>query len=166
MLKIETERLRFRQWTESDFEEFANYFADENLSKYVGGVKNREASWRLMATYIGHYQLKGFSYPAVVEKSTGKLVGSVGLWKSGPWPEIELGYWLMGDMQGKGYGTEAGLAVKAFAFDTLKLETLVSYIDAENNASSSLAKRLGGELDGVIDLLEFGPHEVYRYHNL
>jgi RimJ/RimL family protein N-acetyltransferase len=116
-----------------------------------------------MASYIGHYQLMGYSYLAVEDKASQQLIGTVGLWNSAPWPEPELGYWLLPESQGKGYGMEAGLAVKAFAQQTLKLASLVSYIDAENEPSKRLALRLGARLEGEIELLEFGPHEVYRY---
>jgi RimJ/RimL family protein N-acetyltransferase len=44
---------------------------------------------------IGHWKLKGFGYWAVDEKATNDFVGSVGLWQSPGWPELELGYWLL-----------------------------------------------------------------------
>ena len=52
IIELETNRLRLRQWRESDFEFLANYFADEESAKYVGGTKTRKEAWRLMATYI------------------------------------------------------------------------------------------------------------------
>ena len=41
MIGLETERLKFRQWQESDFDSFAAYFADEEQAKYVGGKKKQ-----------------------------------------------------------------------------------------------------------------------------
>lgn len=90
MLTLETERLRFRQRQESDFDKVTEFFCEEENAKFVRGRKNAEESWCLMATYIGHYHLRGFSYPAVVEKSTDSLIGTIGLWQSKPWPELEL----------------------------------------------------------------------------
>lgn len=165
MIELETERLNFRQWRESDFGDFSNYFADEETAKYVGGKKTREEAWRLMASYIGHYHLKGFGYLAVEEKSSDKLVGSVGLWKSEPWPQLELGYWVLPEMQGKGYATEAAGRVKEYAFTTLKSETLVSYIAPDNTASAKLAERLGAVHKEDIELLNLGLHGVFRYVN-
>lgn len=166
MLNKTTPRLRFRQWTEDDYPHFKKYFSDPATSRFVGGVKDPENAWRLLATYIGHYQLKGYSYLAVEEKESGAFVGCVGLWKSEPWPELELGYWFLPESQGKGYASEAALAVKNYAFDELKVDTLVSYIDEENEPSKNLALRIGGKLDKKIDLLDFGEHLVYRYSNL
>jgi len=163
MIGLETQRLKFRQWQESDYNAFSEFFADEKSAKYVGGIKNDEQAWRLMATYIGHYNLKGFGYLAVEEKSTTKLVGAVGLWKSIPWPELELGYWVITEMQGKGYATEAAKQVLKFAFESLGTPTLVSYIDPENEPSKRLAKRLGAVYEKDLELLDFGMHCVYRY---
>jgi len=163
MIDLETERLIFRQWNKSDFPLFSAFYSDKNNAHYVGGVKTPEESWRLMATYIGHYELNGFSYLALQEKKSGDLVGTIGLWKSAPWPEPELGYWLLPVAQGKGYGVEAGLAVKEFALNSLKFETLVSYVDPSNKPSKNLAIKLGAKLDSTIELLDFGWHEVYRY---
>ncbi len=163
MENLETPRLRFRQWQSNDFPFFADYFSDEEQTKYLGGTKTKEQAWRLMASYIGHYQLRGYSYLAVVEKASDQLIGTAGLWESDPWPEMELGYWFHRNAQGKGMATEAANAVKDFALHDLKRPTLVSFIDPENTASIRLAKRLGGKREMDIALLNFGVHQVYRY---
>ena len=163
MKNIDTDRLVLRQWAETDFEHYAEYFGDEETARYVGGLKNRDEAWRSLATQIGHWALKGFGLWAVEEKETGEFVGCVGLWFSAGWPELELGYWLKPSMQGKGYATEAGLASKRFAFDVLGAETLVSYIDPANKPSIQVAERIGARYEKTIELLNHGPHCVYRY---
>lgn len=163
MIGLESKRLKLRQWQESDFEVLANYFGDKENARYVGGQKTREEAWRVMATYVGHYQLKGFGYLVIEDKTSQELVGSIGLWNPEPWPELELGYWLLPEMQGKGYATEIAQKVKNYAFEVLKAPTLVSYIDSSNIPSQKLAKRLGSIHEKDIELLDFGVHRVYRY---
>ena len=162
-MKQETDRLILRQWNNEDFEHYANYYADENLARFVGGRCDREQAWRKMASLVGHWTLRGFGYWAVEEKASGDFVGSAGLWQSDGWPELELGYWLVPEKHGHGYATEAGRAAKDFARLVIKPPSLVSYIDPENAPSKRVAERLGGRPDGVIELLSFGPHCVYRY---
>lgn len=163
MIGLATERLTFRQWQTSDYPAIAEFYANKENAHFVGGIKPPEDAWRLMASYIGHYVLHGYSYLAIETKKNQELIGTVGLWNSQPWPEPELGYWLIPEAQGKGYAQEAGLAVKAYALDELNLDTLVSYIDPSNEPSKKLALTIGARLDGQIELLEFGNHEIYRY---
>jgi len=163
MIEQQTERLILRQWEERDFEVFAGYFADAELSRYVGGVTDREGAWRRLAAVAGHWVLKGYGYWAVEEKATGAFVGCVGLWFSDGWPELELGYWLMPNMQGKGYATEAGRFSRDYAWKTVRAESLVSYIDPTNEPSKRVAERLGARYEKTIELLTHGPHCVYRY---
>ncbi len=163
MVELETQRLLLRQWQEKDFEPYAAYYADEETAKYVGGTCNREQAWRRMASLIGHWTLRGYGYWAVEEKQTGKFVGCVGLWFSEGWPELELGYWLMREMQGKGYATEAALKARHYAFEVLSVDTLVSYIHPENEPSKRLVERLGARCEAIIELLDYGRHCVYRH---
>ncbi len=163
MHELETERLILRQWKSDDFEPFAEYYADEATARFVGGVSNRDQAWRRLASLIGHWHLLGYGLWAVEEKESGQFAGCVGLWKSPGWPELELGYWLVPDVWGKGYATEAGAAARDFAFEVVGSETLVSYIDPENEPSIRVAERLGARYDETIELMGFGPHRVYRY---
>ncbi len=163
MIEQETQRLLLRQWKAEDFDTFAEYYSDDATAKYVGGVSDRDQSWRRMASLIGHWALKGYGYWAVEEKDSNAFVGCVGLWFSDGWPELELGYWLMHNMQGKGYATEAGIQARDYAWEVVGANSLVSYIHPDNEPSKLVAQRLGAHYDETIELLSHGPHCVYRY---
>ena len=85
----------------------------------------------------------------VVEQKTGEPVGRVGLIKHSNWPDIELAWHLFEGAEGKGYATEAGMAVKHWAGEDLGLTRLFSYIDVDNTRSQAVAKRLGAVTDGT-----------------
>ena len=161
--QLETKRLRLRHWREDDFNSYAAYYANEETARFVGGCHDRDKAWRRMASELGHWILRGYGYWAVEEKETAAFVGCVGLWLPEGWPELELGYWLMPEMQGKGYAAEACLRSLDYAYEVVGVDTLVSYIDPENEPSKRLAERLGGRYENIIELLDFGPHCVYRY---
>jgi RimJ/RimL family protein N-acetyltransferase len=163
MQKILTERLILRQWRQSDFEPFARFHANPESSRYVGGPMSRPMSWRYFAGVIGHWTLRGFGFWAVEETDSEQLIGGVGVWYPEGWPEPELAYWLIPEAHGKGYATEAGLKSTAIAFEVMSLQTLVSYINPENDASIRVAERLGGAYDGTIEFPDRGTHLVYRY---
>jgi RimJ/RimL family protein N-acetyltransferase len=163
MQSIDTQRLILRPWRDTDFGNFARYYADADNARFVGGQKSNEQAWRHLALQIGHWHLKGFGYWAVDEKATQTFVGCVGLWQSPEWPELELGYWLLKEQQGKGYAAEAGRRCIDYARFVLRAPSLVSYIDPLNTASIQVAGRLGAKYEKTIELADYGPHCVYRH---
>ena len=164
METLETRRLKLRQWSESDFINLARFYADEDNARYVGGKKDPDQAWRHMALQIGHWNLKGFGYWAVDHRDTNEFIGCAGLWQSPGWPELELGYWLVTEHQGKGYALEACVACIGYAREVLHAKSLVSYIDPRNAPSIRLAKRLGAAHEGTIELATYGSHCVFRHY--
>ncbi len=142
--RIETRRLILREWREEDLEPYAEFMADEEMVRYLGGVtKDRDETWRLIAAFVGHWALRGFGLWAVEDKADGAFVGEVGLWFPEGWPAIEVGWSIMKPHQGKGYATEAARASAQWAFEHLELDSLISVIHPENAASIAVAKKLG-----------------------
>ncbi len=162
-MRLESERLNLRTWSNDDFDRFAAFYADERYAEFVGGACDRGDAWRRFAGIVGHWQLRGYGFWALEEKSSGDVVGGCGLWFPEGWPELEVGYWLHPEAHGKGYATEAAARAKRYAFEELGAATLVSYIDEQNAPSIAVAERLGATYDGTIELAKFGPHRVYRH---
>jgi RimJ/RimL family protein N-acetyltransferase len=163
MIEVETERLLMRQWREEDFPVYAAYYADPRTARFVGGQMPRDKAWRHMSAVVGHWTLKGFGQWCVEEKSSGDVIGCIGLWQPEGWPELEVGYWLVDAAHGKGFATEAASRARDFAYDQLKATTLVSYIDPANEPSKRVAERMGAWHEQTIELLDLGPHCVYRH---
>ena len=163
MNQLGTDRLILRPWRNDDFEPFAAYQSDEELARFVGGACSRDVAWRRMAAIVGHWQLRGFGYWVLEERSTGAFAGAAGLWFPEGWPELEVGYWLFSGMQGKGYATEAATRARDFAFEDLGATSLVSYIHPDNGASIRVAERMGARREAAIELSTHGPHLVYRH---
>jgi len=162
-MNIETERLTLRQWQQDDFEAYANYYAKNETARFVGGVMDRGKAWRHMAALVGHWVLKGFGVWAVEEKTGGKFIGGIGLWEPEGWPELEVGYWLLKEAHGKGYAIEAVTRARDYAYQELGATTLVSYIDPRNEPSKRVAERMGAINERTIELIDCGPHCVYRH---
>ncbi len=148
---LETERLILRQFQEKDWNDLAAIQMDAECVKYT--IKNPQAHWqvwRTLAGLVGHWQLRGYGPYAMEEKTTGKMLGPVGLWYPGDWPEPEIKWSLNRDFWGKGLVTEAAQAVKGMAFQKLSLKRLISLILPENTRSQNVAKRIGGVYEKTI----------------
>jgi RimJ/RimL family protein N-acetyltransferase len=145
---LETERLRLRGWREEDLPAFAAFWADEETARFVGGHCNREAAWRIMAMYLGHWVLRGYGLWALQDKASGQWAGWCGPWNPEGWPEQEISWALAKSFHGRGYATEAALRARDFAYRELGWPTAVSYIAAENTPSQRVAARLGATFEG------------------
>jgi RimJ/RimL family protein N-acetyltransferase len=144
--RLETERLFLREWRAEDFDDYAHFLADPDVSRFLSGEPlSRTDAWRNMAVVVGHWVLRGYGMWAVERKTDGAFVGRVGLWNPDGWPGLEVGWALGREFWGHGYATEAARAAMHFAFLTQNTERILSVIDARNRASQKVAERLGEE---------------------
>ena len=158
---LETARLTLRPPRLEDFEPYAAFFASDR-SICQDGPLNRTGVWKEFATVVGQWALRGYGAWSVEERASGAYVGEAGLFHAAHYPEAEIGWMVLADAEGKGIAHEAAIAVRAFAYGTLGLKTLVSYIDADNARSIPLADRLGATRDADAPLPEDARCLVYR----
>jgi RimJ/RimL family protein N-acetyltransferase len=148
---------------ETDWDALHEMFRDEECVRYtIGSPLLPWQTWRALAGYVGHWQLRGYGPYAVVERSTGAVMGPVGLWCPGEWPEPEIKWSLARRFWGNGYASEAAAAVKAMASGALGWQRLVSLIMPENDRSKAVAQRLGGRYEKTIAFRD-GLAEIFAY---
>jgi RimJ/RimL family protein N-acetyltransferase len=140
---LETERLILRLPEASDLDGWAEMSADEETSRFIGGVKSRAETWRMLCAMRGAWDIKGFAMFSVIERATGAWVGRLGPWEPEGWPGNEIGWGVSPRFAGKGYAYEAVVATMDYAFDVLGWPDVIHTIDPENTRSLALAKRLG-----------------------
>ncbi len=158
---LETERLRLRQFRESDLDEYAAICADPEVMRYLGGKPfSRIDSWRHMAAMLGHWQLRGYGMWALEEKASGRLLGRTGINHGEGWPGFEIGWTLGRQHWGRGFATEAARAALEHSFGVLGQRHVISLIQAANVASIRVAERIGERLEGKT---EFFGSEVLVY---
>ena len=138
--RLETERLVLREWRTEDFEPYAHFMADADVTRYLTGEPmSRVDAWRNMAMLLGHWELRGFGMWAVERKSDGALVGRVGLHYPEGWPAVEVGWTLGKEYWGAGLATEAARAALTYAFLTQNLDRVISVIQIDNAPSQAVA---------------------------
>jgi RimJ/RimL family protein N-acetyltransferase len=147
---LETERLRLRGHSAADFEASAAMWADERVTRYIGGKPSpREDSWRRFMTFPGHWTLLGFGYWLIEEKASGAYVGDGGFgnFKRDLTPNVfdapEQGWALNPAVHGKGYATEAASAMIGWAEKHFGRSDFVCMIAPENTPSLRVAEKLG-----------------------
>ena len=161
--ELETPRLFMRAWRNSDLDQYAAMCADAEVMRYIGtGItQTRSEAWRAMASFLGHWALRGYGMWAVERKDTGELLGRVGFIEPEGWPGFELG-WLLGRPHwGQGYAREAATEALRFGRHTLGRDRAISLIRPENKRSIDLALALGYKFTHQMDFLG-GPAQVYE----
>lgn len=143
---LHTERLTLRPPIFADFPAYERLMASQR-SVYMGGPFDTRAAWGMFCHDVAVWQLFGHGGLMIDVIATGDCVGQIGINHGPLFPEKELGWMIYEGHEGKGYATEAALALRDWAFGTLGLDTLVSYVDPGNAASIAVAQRLGAVLD-------------------
>ena len=153
---IQTERLILRQWRGADVAPNTAMLADPVSGRFITAdnkpVATELAGWRNAAVMAGHWVLHGIGMFVVEEKSSGKFVGRVGPWFPPGWPGFEIGWGIAPEFRGKGYAVDAARAAIDWSFATFEIDRILHCIDRENTASQAVARRLGAEKGGEIDL--------------
>jgi len=152
--RLATERLILRRFEESDLDGLAVVLGGGEAARHPGKEEapSRAEVWRALATYLGHWALRGYGPFAVEEQATGRLVGRIGLWRPEGWPDRELIWTVARDRWGRGYAGEAAWAAREWASTALGPVRIVSYIRPSNGRSRRVAAKLGARQDGEIVL--------------
>ena len=163
---LETERLILRPWRFSDLDALAAFYdnaADPDIA-FAGGHMKRDGAWRMLCSRMGHWQQRGYGVFALEEKDTGLWAGWCGLIHhiNETETEPELAYSIRQDLRGRGLATEAVRRVIAYSFETMRVPTLVAFIDPENTVSQRLALRLGAKKSGTAAVPSRAP-DVWRF---
>jgi RimJ/RimL family protein N-acetyltransferase len=145
-IRIDTPRLILRPPVRADFDAWARLGADEENTRFLGGVQPRPLAWRHFGFAVGSWHLQGFGAFSVIEKASGEWVGRVGPLQPEGWPGTEVGWSLWKGFWGKGYAIEAATAAIDWAFDELGWTEVIHCISAENLASVAVATRLGSRI--------------------
>lgn len=87
--------------------------------------------------------LGAYGQRQIVERSTGVVVGAIGLF----WPpgdgRVEFGYGVVESRRGRGYATEAARAIVAFALAAPGVDTVVATVELANPASARVLENAG-----------------------
>ena len=142
-MRLETDRLILRPPQLEDLDRWAEFAADPEATRYLGGPMARQMAWRALMSMAGSWQLLGYAMFSVIEKSTGRWIGRLGPWYPEGWPGTEVGWAIGREHWGKGYAPEGSAASIDWAFDNLGWSDVVHSIAPDNLPSIRVAEKLG-----------------------
>lgn len=150
-IRIETERLILRPWTESDLQDLYAYASVNGVGEMAGWShhRNLEESQTILNLFI--QEKKTF---ALELKKNGKVIGSLGLEELDPDPVDgefygrEIGYVLSRDYWGRGFMPEAVNAVVKYCFGTGNFDYLTCGHFVRNSQSRRVIEKIGFQYFG------------------
>ena len=154
--EIETERLFLRQWRDGDWHGLQRTYSDPEVMSWIGAPP---ADLAATAAAIGrmsmHWRLLGYGMFAVEDRTSGEIVGRVGLMLHPDWPldgpKVEVGWTLQRSVWGRGYATEGARASLEFGFQRLGLPQIFSMTRPDNVRSRAVMERCGLTQRGEVD---------------
>lgn len=138
-----TKRLVLRSWTMSEAAAVLDgtrspRWADDFPAEgdcVVAGLLDQCPDW-----------LGAYGHRLLVERDTGLVVGSIGLF----WPPadgvLEIGYGVVASRRGRGYAPEATQALTEFAFTAPEVHTVTADVELSNPASVRVLEKAGFHL--------------------
>ena len=154
---IETERLLLRPLDPAtDVDALYAYQSREDVCRYIpypplsrDQVAERLADPKRASSTIE--EQGQFAHLAVVVRETGQVIGDVLLiYVSAEHRTGEIGYAFNPDHFGHGYATESCRALLRLAFEDMDLHRVIARIDARNEASAAVLRRLGMRREAVL----------------
>ncbi len=144
MIRLETDRLILRNFTEKDINDFYEYMSLESTARY------EDFDPKTYEECI--YSLKGRiprdNIMAVILKESGKLIGDVHYSDKGEYETYEIGYHFNEKFWNNGYATEACIAMLDYIFNELGGRRIYAECNEDNYSSIKLLERLGMRREG------------------
>lgn len=152
-----------RHWTLEDVPSMVSIYGDpETMKWFASGVTfSSQELAESLGPVIQEYAYAGFGNHAVIEKDSLAIIGHCGVHRGKDGREPEADWLIARDRWGRGYATEAALAVITRAFKEQNLPSVSAVAHRENQASIAVMRKLGMSFGGECERYGF-PSVVYR----
>lgn len=147
---LTTKRLALRRFTPADIDWLAELYSDSDVTRYLGGVRDRAEVEELLNTRILKYydEHPGFGIWMTEDRATGSRLGFHLLNYIRGESIIQIGFALTKAAWGKGFATEMASAVLRYGFVDLKLPRIAGMASLQNTASQRVLLKIGLERRG------------------
>jgi len=145
---IETDRLLLRKPRPEDAAALVEAISDPEVMRYIGDGSTGDlaSAERTIEKWLARWDESGVGQFVVERREDGRFVGRAGFlvwdpasWEPAPEGETEIGWTIVRPAWGRGYATEAALALR----DWTDRRRLISLIQHGNERSVRVAEKLG-----------------------
>jgi ribosomal-protein-alanine N-acetyltransferase len=156
---LTTDRLALRRFTAEDLDFLADLYADPEVTRHLGGTRDRTQAEELLTTRIlDYYEAHpGLGIWMTIERATGQRVGFHLLNHIQGETIVQVGFTLGKPAWGRGYGTEMARALLRHGFVGLALPRIVAIANLDNYASQNVLRKIGLRRNGERAF----PHPAY-----
>ena len=157
---IQTERLVLRKPRVDDAEALLEAVGDPETMRYIGdgSTTDLEGARGALQKWLVRWDESGIGQFVVERREDGRFVGRAGflVWDPAIWrpcaldgrAEVEIGWTIVRSQWGRGYATEAALALR----DWTDRARLISLIQHGNERSVRVAEKLGERYERDVDV--------------
>jgi RimJ/RimL family protein N-acetyltransferase len=146
-MRIETDRLLLRRWTEKDRAPFFRLNSDARVMEFMPNRLSRLESDLLVDQIEDHFRKHSFGLYALELREDHSFIGFLGLaipaFTAHFTPCVEIGWRLSANHWGRGLATEGARAVVRRAFEVVRLDALVSFTVPANIRSRRVMEKIG-----------------------
>ncbi|MYL18602.1 GNAT family N-acetyltransferase [Halobacillus litoralis] len=158
-------RIQFRSYRKEDFSFLFGMLSDSEMMTYIGdgGVKTKQEALAFLHWIHTHEESDpDLGLKVLVEKESGERIGHAGLvpQQVDGKEEVEIGYWIINEFQGRGYAREAAAFLLRYAREYRDEERYISLIQPDNTASVKIACSIGMQRSKRL-LMNEGEVDVY-----
>ena len=154
-LTFETERLFLRPTIEKDASFIFELLNSPNWLKFIGDRNIRsidDAESYIKNKMIPQLEKLGYSNYTLILKDKDIQIGTCGLYDREELEGIDIGFALLPEYEGKGFGFEAANEIKKAANSEFGITDLSGITTKDNIASQNLLRKLGFKLKGTATL--------------
>jgi len=163
--RLETARLVIRTFQAADADPWLAMVADSQVRRFLppGPPPKAEEFEGVLQSRHEMEDDIGYTMWAVVDKATGAFIGQCGIRpvNEGFGPENDLAYHFVRAAWGKGYATEAAIAVLAHGLGQVGLDRVMAVAVPENVGSRRVMEKAGMRYEGRVNY--YGLENLTKY---
>lgn len=167
---FETERLIFRDWKETDLDDFINLNSDEDVMRFYPKKLSKQESLEMMIKIKKEFEDYGYGFYALESKENNDFIGFLGFHKADFdadfTPCIEIGWKLKKEFWGRGLATEGARKCIEYGLDVLNFNKIYSFTSEVNIPSQNVMKKIGMKFDRHFEHPKVEDHSVLKKHVL